>query len=75
MIGPNKKLASGYTGWVNVLDYSAAVLPVTIADKSVDVVDEGYQAIGDNDEMIWKLCEFPFPFSVVGIEYADRLDR
>lgn len=32
----------GYSMWVNLLDYTSAVLPVTRADKAVDVVDAGY---------------------------------
>lgn len=44
--------------WVNLLDYSAAVLPVTTVDKSVDVVDEGYKPMSEADVKVWKGCEF-----------------
>ncbi|KAG4428877.1 hypothetical protein IFR05_015638 [Cadophora sp. M221] len=44
----------GYSIWVNLLDYSASVLPVTLADKKVDVVDEGYKALNDMDEKVWE---------------------
>jgi amidase len=47
----------GYSVWVNLLDYSAAVLPVTTVDKTVDVVDEGYKPISGADEKVWKGCE------------------
>lgn len=55
---PNKRVLPGYSVWVNLLDYSAAVLPVTTVDKSVDVVDEGYKPINAMDEKVWKSCEF-----------------
>ena len=45
---------------VNLLDYSAAALPVTTVDKSIDVVDEGYKPISATDEKVWKGCELPF---------------
>jgi amidase len=46
------------SGWVNLLDYSAAVLPVTLVDKNIDVVDVGYQPRNPTDEKIYKGCEF-----------------
>ena len=57
---PNKRVMPGYSTWVNLLDYSAAVLPVTTVDKSVDVVDEGYKPISAADEKVWKSCEFSY---------------
>ena len=57
---PNKRVPPGYSVWVNLLDYSAAVLPVTTVDKSVDVVDYGYKSINALDEKVWKACEFLF---------------
>jgi amidase len=53
---------SGYTVCANLLGYTAAVLPVTAVDKSVDVVDEGYKLISETDEKFWKSCEFYFIF-------------
>ncbi|KAL2069449.1 hypothetical protein VTL71DRAFT_14128 [Oculimacula yallundae] len=43
-----------YSIWVNLLDYSAAILPVTLADKNIDVVDEGYKPLNEIDE---KVCQ------------------
>ena len=40
----------GYSVWVNGLDYTSVVLPVTTSDKSVDKYKEGYQPIGDLDK-------------------------
>jgi amidase len=48
----------GYSTWVNVLDYTSVVVPVTNVDKSVDVRDEGYKAIDDNDQKIQDSCRF-----------------
>jgi hypothetical protein len=50
----------GYSVWVNLLDYSTAVLPVTTVDKSVDVVDDGYKPISETDKKVWESCEFQF---------------
>ena len=46
--------------WVNILDYTAAVLPVTTVDKRVDIVDKGYKPISATDEKVWKSCELLF---------------
>lgn len=41
-----------YTPWVNVLDYTAVVVPVTKADAAVDKPEANYQPIGDLDKAI-----------------------
>jgi amidase len=45
----------GYTEVINLLDYSAAVIPVTAADKSVDVIDPDYVPLNEIDgkNMAW----------------------
>ncbi|KAJ9640388.1 hypothetical protein H2201_002564 [Coniosporium apollinis] len=40
----------GYTVWVNLLDYTSVVVPVTLADKNVDKVDTDYQPMNDIDK-------------------------
>jgi hypothetical protein len=50
--------STGYTTWVNLLDYTAAVLPVTTCDKNIDVLDEAYVAKSEEDDMIQKTCKF-----------------
>jgi len=40
-----------------LLNYSAAVIPVTKADKSLDIVDLSYQPISDQDKANWEACE------------------
>jgi amidase len=42
--------------WVNMLDYSAAVLPVTTVDKKIDIMDEGYTPINGVDEKVFQAC-------------------
>jgi amidase len=43
---------------VNALNYSAAVIPVTKADKSVDTVDATYKPINDLDRKNWDACKY-----------------
>ncbi|TVY57764.1 Acetamidase, partial [Lachnellula suecica] len=47
-----KRIMPGLSTWVNLLDYSAAVLPVMNVDKSIDVVDAGYTPINAQDEKV-----------------------
>ena len=47
----------GYTMIVNLLDYTASSIPVTTADKSVDVVDPGFKPLNELDEKVMKTCE------------------
>ncbi|KAL8879539.1 MAG: hypothetical protein Q9192_008213 [Flavoplaca navasiana] len=43
-----------YTESINLLDYSAAVIPVTRADKSVDILDHGYRPLNEVDRKNWE---------------------
>jgi Asp-tRNA(Asn)/Glu-tRNA(Gln) amidotransferase A subunit family amidase len=47
----------GYTSVWNLLDYPAAVFPVTKADAQADRVEEGYQPMNETDRENWALCE------------------
>ncbi|KAL8752657.1 MAG: hypothetical protein Q9199_005597 [Rusavskia elegans] len=49
---PNSFSWYGYSGIVNVLDYTACTLPVTTVDKSIDVVDPSFRPLGDLDKSI-----------------------
>lgn len=44
--------------WVNLLDYTASVLPVTTVDKTIDVINESYKPLSDTDEQVWKSCTY-----------------
>ncbi|RDW93323.1 uncharacterized protein DSM5745_00645 [Aspergillus mulundensis] len=51
---PGKFYPSTYTSAVNVLDYASVVIPVTFADKSIDVVSPSFTALNDEDQMNMK---------------------
>ncbi|KAK8196097.1 hypothetical protein M8818_007250 [Zalaria obscura] len=48
---PKKYTYYTYSTWVNVLDYTSVVIPVTNVDKSVDVVDENFKPVNDTDKI------------------------
>ena len=60
-VEPGKGAYFGYTGVANVLDYVAAVVPVTRADREVDIKEKehvgSYQPISDMDRQIWESCK------------------
>ena len=51
----------GYSVWVNTLDYSSVVVPVTTVDKGVDKKIEGFNAVDEQDQKTQDTCESPFP--------------
>ena len=51
--------------WVNFLDYSATVIPVTTADKNIDIFDEKYKPLDETAEKVWKCCMSPLLSSPV----------
>lgn len=61
---PSEGIYPGYTGVYNVLDFSAAVIPVTKADRAVDARIDDYSPSGDFDSAIWKQCMYPISKSV-----------
>jgi amidase len=42
----------GYSTWVNALDYTSVVVPVTNVDKKIDTKEEGYRALDEQDKKI-----------------------
>ncbi|KAK5449840.1 hypothetical protein LTS15_008412 [Exophiala xenobiotica] len=48
---PGKFYHSPYSSVINVLDYTAIVIPVTFADKNVDNVPADFQPLTDKDKM------------------------
>ena len=48
----------GYSTFVNCLDYTSAVLPVTLADKNIDLEDKEYKPISEADEKAHKSCKY-----------------
>lgn len=49
---------SGYTTIINLLDYTASTIPVTTADKRIDVVDPGFKPLNELDKRVMKTCKF-----------------
>ena len=41
-----------------MLDYTSAILPVTVCDKSIDVIDVGYVPLNKEDEKVQRACEY-----------------
>ena len=39
------------------MDYSVAVIPVTKADKSIDLFDHNYTPLNEVDRMNWQSCK------------------
>ncbi|KAF1953712.1 amidase [Byssothecium circinans] len=44
----------GYGTWVNALDVTSVIVPVTEVDKRVDVVESGYTPIDDTDKTVYE---------------------
>lgn len=49
---------AAYSEAINLLNYSFVVIPVTKADKNLDVADESYQPLNATDKLNWEACRF-----------------
>jgi len=47
----------GYTTWVNLLDYTSVVVPVTSVKKEVDVIEKKEEFLSELDEGCYKSCK------------------
>lgn len=56
---PAKYRYIGYSSFVNVLDYTSAIIPVTTADQTVDDVLPIDDFLSKTDELVRSECEFP----------------
>jgi amidase len=54
---PNQYAYYGYSVWVNLLDYTSVVVPITNVDKNVDKVDASYRPRSDVDKACHESCE------------------
>lgn len=43
-----------YSTWVNAMDYTSVIVPVTLVDKNIDVYDLGYTPIGEEDRVAFE---------------------
>lgn len=48
----------GYTGFVNLLDYTSVVIPVLLADKAIDTKNESFQALNEVDQASQDCCKY-----------------
>jgi len=50
---PRPKMYSyyGYSTWVNLLDYTSVVVPVTDVDKTLDPADSDYKPLNEEDRI------------------------
>lgn len=58
-----------YSIWVNCVDYTSVVIPVTNVDKSVDKKDDSFKAKDDTDQKTQDSCEYQHAWSV---KFADQ---
>jgi amidase len=49
--------ALAYTPWVNALDYTAVVIPVSKVDENVDKFEANYQPLSEVDRIIREECK------------------
>ena len=55
-------MIAGYTVRVNLLDYTASVIPVTTVDKQIDVWDKSFTPVTEMDKTIHENCMLSLPF-------------
>jgi amidase len=71
---PEKYHYYGYSVWVNSLDYSAVVVPVTTVDKKVDVVDSDFKPRNNDDKLTHEYCKLIFEL-LSDCSQSDSVDR
>jgi hypothetical protein len=54
---PEKYTYLTYSSFVNLLDYTSVVVPVTQVDKSVDKKDESFKAVDEVDQETQDTCK------------------
>ena len=52
-----KLIRKGYNCFINVLDYTAIVIPVTFADKDIDIVEPNFAPLTARDRVNMGLCK------------------
>ena len=55
---PNGYLYYGYSTFINLLDYSSCVIPITTANKEVDIINKDFQPLNDIDRRVCSLCKY-----------------
>ncbi|KAJ5383795.1 Amidase [Penicillium concentricum] len=68
---PNEYKAVGYTGFVNLLDYTSLAIPVTFADKKVDVQSSD-GSVNDSEDIEWDYDAETYDGAPVGVQLVGR---
>ncbi|CAI7644128.1 unnamed protein product [Penicillium glandicola] len=68
---PNEFKAFGYTGFVNLLDYTSLAIPVTFADKKVDVRSAD-GSVNDSEHIQWDYDAESYDAAPVGVQLVGR---
>ena len=50
--------SAAYASFVNVLDYTNVVIPVTSADSKIDLFDHHYKPLNEKDKKNWQACKY-----------------
>ena len=61
----------GYSIFVNTLDYTAVVLPVTNVDKNIDKPIENFQPVGPEDKATQETCMLPSAALFTRVNFTD----
>ena len=64
---PGKYYHTAYTEAINLMSYSAAVVPVALANKDLDPYDNTYMPRSEIDQLNWEACKSSFLPSLVQI--------
>jgi amidase len=57
-VRPTEFIYDTYTCFVNVLDYTSVIFPVTHVDQTIDVVDTSLEPFSATDKKIQDMCKF-----------------
>ncbi|KAM7189482.1 Amidase signature domain containing protein [Rhypophila sp. PSN 637] len=70
---PGKYFYVGYTGVINLLNYSAVTIPVTEADREVDKLDKKYVPSDELDQANWEAYDAEvYDGAPVGVQIVGR---
>ncbi|KAJ6128877.1 hypothetical protein N7471_010094 [Penicillium samsonianum] len=68
---PNEFKSVGYTTFVNVLDYTSLAIPVTFADKKIDV-RSAVESLNGSDHIQWDYDAEAYDGAPVGVQLVGR---
>ncbi|KAJ5277349.1 hypothetical protein N7524_003502 [Penicillium chrysogenum] len=68
---PGEFKSVGYTGFVNVLDYTSLAIPVTFADKNIDVRSAN-ESVDDSEHIQWDYDAEAYDGAPVGVQLVGR---